>query len=149
MFSQGPPTEKKPFLTCSDSYVPPILDVVGGGLMALAMAGARQQHMEMRTTDAEYHGALTTSAVMMALDAASAAYGVVSAMRCSEAQQERVRELAKASVLPPPYGAMGSPPPAWPPPNLRPAGPPPVAPGAPAPAPPPPPAEPQVVPFTP
>jgi hypothetical protein len=153
IFSEGPPKEtSRPFLACGESYVPPILDTLGATFWTLLLAGTSQQRPE-NITDSEYHGALVSQSVWLAVQAASAAYGYVAATRCNDARQQRNREMATASILPPPYGAgvWGRPPATWPPPNLpRPPTPaattpalPPVPPAAPRPE------EPQVVPFTP
>jgi hypothetical protein len=157
MFSEGPPKEtSRPFLACGKSYAPPILDTVGASLWALILAGSSQQRPE-DATDSEYHGMLVTTSVWLAVQTASAAYGYVAATRCNDARLERSREMATASILPPPYGAgvWGRPPATWPPPNLTPPPapaatlpvlPPPAGPDA---TPPQPAKEPQVVPFTP
>jgi hypothetical protein len=130
LFSEGAPYghEHKLVFDCGDSVVPPILDVVATGLLALEAYGTSR----LRPRPADATTAIAIQAGTAVLDAASATYGFIAVSDCRDAKATRAVEIAQARVLPPPYGAppYGQPLYVWPPPA---AAPPPVAPPPPAP----------------
>ncbi len=129
MFSEGAPDNHPALATfsCGDQFAPPVVDTVVGGVSAYIAAHAAatedatvakafpQDQGQVRHDQNVAIGLFTTFA---ALDLASALYGYSSVKSCREAKESRAYELARARVLPPPYGVApyGMPPPLWPPP---------------------------------
>jgi hypothetical protein len=131
IFSEGAPADHRDRATfqCGESYAPPIVDTVAVGVLALSALGAAQdkattvanavakgEDMAQAQHDANVQIAIAVGAA--ALDAASAIYGYHAVADCREAQDLRLAEVARARLLPPPYGVppTGEPPPLWPPP---------------------------------
>jgi hypothetical protein len=149
MFSEGAPAhhEERAAFECGESYAPPVLDTVAAGLFGLAALGnATGPRSTGETASGQRQGTIVLAA-LAALDTASAVYGYNAVGHCRDAKTARAAAVARASVLPPPYGVppWGAPPSYWPPPLPRPR---PVAatPAAPPPAPAAPPPPPPVAP---
>jgi len=128
MFSEGAPANHRdvPTLSCGDSVAPPVVDNIVGGLAGLASvftAAKKDQVIAMALPPdqpqvrRDQNVAIAESAVIAALDLASAIYGYTAVASCRDAEATRAIELARASALPPPYGVppYGAPPPLWPP----------------------------------
>jgi hypothetical protein len=152
MFSEGPPDDRRMLesFQCAESYAPPVADTIAGGLFALGAVNAAAKKeirvamarpIDQSTVRREQNVAIGISAAFAAIAAAGSVYGYHAVGDCREAQTKRLREVARASALPPPYGIPpnGEPPPLWPP-RLAPAA---------AAAPPPSPAAPDAPPATP
>jgi hypothetical protein len=149
IFSEGAPDDHRTRATfvCGESHVPPILDTVGAGLLALSAVGA-QSAKEKDVANAAAMGKdpvqtrhdinvqIGLAAAFAAVDVASAIYGYHAVGSCNEAQELRLAEAARARWLPPPYGVppFGEPPPLWPPRLPAPYAAPPIAPPAAPPA---------------
>jgi hypothetical protein len=128
LFSEGPPAHHRDLATfqCGTSSAPPIVDTVAAGLAVYGAAiTAQNEDHTVATADPSDRdrvrretnvaiGVFTAAAV---LDAASAIYGYRAAFACRAAEDLRRAEVARAHLLPPPYGTppYGEPPPLWPP----------------------------------
>jgi len=127
LFSEGPPTDLpvRATFTCGDSYAPPVVDTVVTGLLgldALAQVATKNATVasshDPETTRHDANVAIGVTAAFTAITAAAAVYGYSSASGCRAAREERDLALARARLLPSPYGLppFGVPPPMWPPP---------------------------------
>ncbi|HVX96517.1 MAG TPA: hypothetical protein VHK47_16500 [Polyangia bacterium] len=129
LFSEGPPAHHRDLASfqCGASSAPPVLDTVAAGLAVygaavtaqnedhtVAAADPSDRERVRRETNVVI-GVFTAAAL---LDAASAVYGYRASSTCRAAEDLRRAEVARARLLPPPYGAppYGVPPPLWPPP---------------------------------
>jgi hypothetical protein len=131
LFSEAPPADfqARATFTCGDGYAPPIVDTIVAGLFAASLAGqaetrnatiAKATPGDRAQTRQDADVAIGVTAAFTAITAAGAAYGYTSASSCRDAREERRLALARARVLPPPYGMApyGYPPPLWPPPRF-------------------------------
>jgi hypothetical protein len=129
LFSEGAPQNHAALesFTCGDSYVPPLLDTVASGLLAVeAVATAATKSSTIATKapidqSSERHTLNVAIAVQTAFStiaAAGAIYGYHAVRDCREARDVRLALVNRARLLPPPYGVppIGEPPPVWPPP---------------------------------
>jgi hypothetical protein len=128
LFSEGPPARHRELASfqCGASSAPPVIDTVAAGLFVygagitahdedhtVAAADPSDRDRIRRETNVVI-GIFTAAAV---LDAASAIYGYRASSACRSAEDLRRAEVARAHLLPPPYGTppYGEPPPFWPP----------------------------------
>ena len=122
LFSEGAPGDRtsRPFLSCGESYAPPVLATIAAGVFGLSLVGAKK---DSRETEAEYEGGLAAIGTATALALTGAIYGYGAVSSCRNAKQARAIETWRAAWLPPPYGLppWGTPPRVWPPP-LTPSG---------------------------
>jgi hypothetical protein len=134
LFSEGPPTHHRDLASfqCGTSSAPPVVDTVAAGLFALGAVGAAQTEdhdvaaadpAERDRVRREANVTIGIFAAAAVLDAASAIYGYRASAGCRAAEDERGAEVARAHLLPPPYGTppYGEPPPFWPPVTSAPA----------------------------
>ena len=160
IFSESAPADHRARASfqCGESYAPPVVDTIGAGAFALLAASAQSakdenvagsNHPEQTRHDIDV--AIGIVAAFAAVDAASAIFGYHAVGDCRAAQETRLGEVARARVLPPPYGVppYGEPPLLWPPLLAAPA--PPSAPTEAPPTPPQldPPSAPEAAPVTP
>ncbi|HVZ71105.1 MAG TPA: hypothetical protein VHJ20_01915 [Polyangia bacterium] len=133
LFSEGAPDDhaRRATFSCGSSLAPPVLDTIGTGIYSLSLLGqvsakdpdvVNDTPSQQADRRRERNVAIGVTALIAALDAASAIYGYHAVASCREAQGERALEIAHAQVLPPPYGLppYGAPPPVWPPPAAPP-----------------------------
>jgi hypothetical protein len=116
LFSEGAPADDRPrpFLSCGDSYAPPVIDTVVAGLAGLTLSSSKKRANQ---TDAQYQGGLAVLGTAAVLTATGAIYGYTATASCRAAKQARAVEAWHAAWLPPPYGVgpWGLPPRTWPP----------------------------------
>jgi hypothetical protein len=130
LFSEGAPADhaRRATFSCGTSHAPPVLDTVFAGVLAYGAANtASSRASEIAKVDPamqadkrrEIDLAIGVSALLATLDAASAVYGYHAVSSCRGAEEARAVALARARVLPPPYGVgpYGEPPRFWPPPS--------------------------------
>jgi hypothetical protein len=132
LFSEGAPDNYKTraSFSCSATYTPPILDTIATGLFGLSALGTAsdKEATVAKASAADQtmtrHDVNVTIGVQTAITigaAAAAIYGYHATSTCRDAESERGLEIARARILPPPYGVPpnGEPPPYWPPPLYR------------------------------
>jgi hypothetical protein len=143
LFSEGAPDDyrARASFQCGDSYAPPLIDSAATGLFALVAVSAAANEdarigkaMPADQSAARYDARVSIGlgAAIATATAASALYGYHAAGDCRRARSVHLADVARARVLPPPYGVppAGEPPLSWPP---LPAAPTPAAPPTPSP----------------
>jgi hypothetical protein len=130
LFSAGAPDNHRALesFQCGDSYAPPVVDTVVGGLLAFGAIGAaanedktvaKANPVDQPQVRRDTNVGIGVAIAFAVADAAGAIYGYHAAGDCREAQATRLAEVSRARVLPPPYGVppSGEPPLRWPPPH--------------------------------
>jgi hypothetical protein len=134
LFSEGAPDNHRALesFQCGDSYAPPIVDTVMGGLLAFGAIGAaanedktvaKANPIDQPQVRHDTNVGIGIALAFAVADAAGAIYGYRAVGDCRQAEATRLAEVSRARVLPPPYGVppSGQPPPLWPPTPATPA----------------------------